>query len=363
MELLGNLKSLEFDYGIPEEDRGFLCLRNHSRGLTICACAHAVFFCKLLYNLRELLYEMHISRTPVPSNKLANTVPEDSKGLKVGIIGGGCLGRQLAHVLLQLVPISAESLRISTRRPEALDELQKLGVQCFYQNSNLVHWANLIFLCCLPSQLPNICVEISNSLEKACIIYSFVAAVPITRLKLLLNHTNVLRPQYQCSSDVTDFWGSNKDIPTALQDPMILQATCPYCPAGGITLNLKWLEGVMYALINSCRGENIFYRQVLLLLKKVLLSAHGKTCEQDQETCPTFQLHDFVNKVFAENLSQKSSFPWFDLTAVQLKETPLTHVLSTSNVLRDHLTYTYCHLFGITLIRAQQPVDSKGASS
>lgn len=71
---------------------------------------------------RELLYEMHISRTPVPSNKLANSVPEDSKGLKVGIIGGGCLGRQLAHVLLQLVPISAESLRISTRRPEALGE-------------------------------------------------------------------------------------------------------------------------------------------------------------------------------------------------------------------------------------------------
>lgn len=61
--------------------------------------------------------------------------------------------------------------------------------------------------------------------------------------------------------------------------------------------------------------------------------------------------------------SLPSSFPWFDLTAVQLKETPLTHVLSTSNVLRDHLTYTYCHLFGITLIRAQQPVDSKGAPS
>lgn len=76
-------------------------------------------------SFRELLYEMHISRT-VPSNKLANSVPEDSKGLKVGIIGGGCLGRQLAHVLLQLVPISAESLRISTRRPEALGEEHRI---------------------------------------------------------------------------------------------------------------------------------------------------------------------------------------------------------------------------------------------
>ncbi|XP_054988527.1 NADP-dependent oxidoreductase domain-containing protein 1 [Sorex araneus] len=360
MELLENLKSLEFDHGIPEEDRSFLCLRHRSRGLTLSGCAHAVFFCKLLCNLRETLYEMHVSRT-LSSDKLANSVSGENKGLKVGIIGGGSLGKQLAHVLLRLVPLSAESLRISTRRPESLDELQKLGVQCFYQNSNLVHWANLIFLCCLPSQLPNICVEITNSLEKACIIYSFVAAVPVTRLKLLLNHNNVLRPQYQCLSEMTDFWGSNKDISTALQDPVMLQATCPYCSAGGITLNPKWLECVIYALINSCFGENIFYRQVLLLLNKVFLSVHGKACGQDQKTCPTFQLQDLVSKVYAENMSQKSPFPVFDLTAVQLKETPLTQALSRSEVLRDHLNYTYCHLFGISLSRAHQPVESKGA--
>ena len=61
------------------------------------------------------------------------------------------------------------------------DEFQKLGIQCFYHNPYLVDWANVLFLCCLPSQLPNICLEIQTHLEKGCIVYSFVAAVPIAR--------------------------------------------------------------------------------------------------------------------------------------------------------------------------------------
>lgn len=53
----------------------------------------------------------------------------DDDELKVGIIGGGHLGKQLARVLLQLVPIPAERLQISTRRPEALGEEQYVAVR------------------------------------------------------------------------------------------------------------------------------------------------------------------------------------------------------------------------------------------
>lgn len=55
---------------------------------------------------------------------LLDDTPDDNDELKVGIIGGGHLGKQLARALLQLVPIPAENLRISTRRPEALGEEQ-----------------------------------------------------------------------------------------------------------------------------------------------------------------------------------------------------------------------------------------------
>ncbi|XP_033622591.1 NADP-dependent oxidoreductase domain-containing protein 1 isoform X2 [Fukomys damarensis] len=314
MDILEDLQSLQFEYGISEEDRSWLYLRGRSRGLMIEACAHAVFFCKLFQNLREVIYENQSSRSlSVGSLDLAST--DDDEKLKVGIIGGGHLGKQLTCALLTLVPLPAESLRISTRRPEALTEFQKLGIQCFYRNSYLVDWANMIFLCCLPSQLPPICLDIQYSLKKNCIVYSFVSAIPLPRLKLLLNTTNILRPKYQCAEDSDNIWGANKEITAALQDPVILRATCPYSPAGGITLNIKWLEGVFYALLNIGTASNMAHSQVLQLLNKVFLSMHHKDCKTDEASCPKFQLIDFVNTVYVKNIFQKR-FGYFQIQRV-----------------------------------------------
>jgi hypothetical protein len=52
MDILKGLESLQFAYGLPEEERFWLYLQSRSRGLMIEACAHAVFFCKLFHNLR-----------------------------------------------------------------------------------------------------------------------------------------------------------------------------------------------------------------------------------------------------------------------------------------------------------------------
>lgn len=69
--------------------------------------------------LRKALHEKHVARCLLIGSHA--DVPDDDE-LKVGIIGGGHLGKQLAHVLLQLVPIPVERLQISTRRPETLGE-------------------------------------------------------------------------------------------------------------------------------------------------------------------------------------------------------------------------------------------------
>nr|XP_019588993.1 PREDICTED: NADP-dependent oxidoreductase domain-containing protein 1 [Rhinolophus sinicus] len=360
MAMLEDLESLQFDYGMEEEDRSWLYLLGRFRGLMIKGCAHATFFCKLLCNLRQLLHEKHMSTDP--ETRSLDDTPDDDE-LKVGIIGGGHLGKQLARVLLQLVPIPAERLRISTRRPETLDELQKLGVQCFYRNSRLVGWADVIFLCCLSSQLPHICSEIQTSLGKACIVYSFVAAVPIPRLNLLLKHTNILRPQYQCFEGFSNIWGTNKEIIAALQDPVILQATCPFNPAGGIILNIKWLEGLFYAALNVCTAEATPHLPALQFMNELFLSVHDEDCGEDGASCPQFQLQDFVSKVYAKNLPRARPFPWFELTAVQLRETPLSRHLLTNTALRDHLMHLYCDSFGISLTKEQQPVVSTGSPS
>ncbi|XP_073923562.1 NADP-dependent oxidoreductase domain-containing protein 1 [Castor canadensis] len=357
MDILKGLESLQFAYGLPEEERFWLYLQSRSRGLMIEACAHAVFFCKLFHNLREILHENQRSHSlPAGSPDLAS----DSEKLKVGIIGGGHLGKQLVYSLLQLVPVPANNLRISTRRPEALEEFQKMGILCFYNNSCLANWANVVFLCCLPSQLPRICLEIQTRLEKTCIVYSLVAAIPLPRLKLLLNHTNILRPQYHCVEDFDHIWGTNKEIRAALQDPVILQATCPYSHTGGVILNIKWLEGLFYAALNICTANNMFYSKALQVLNKLFLTEQDH--EKDKTPCPKFQLKHFVNKMYVKNLLHKRPFPWFDLTAVQLKETPFSQYLSANTVLQDHLTCLYCDSFGISPTK-EQTVVPRGSPS
>lgn len=120
MDMLEDLESLQFESGVSEEDRSWLYLQGRSRGLTIEACAHAVFLCKLVHTLRETLNGNQSIGGITPAS--LNVAADEHEELKVGIIGGGHLGKQLARALLQLVPLPAESLRISTRRPEALGE-------------------------------------------------------------------------------------------------------------------------------------------------------------------------------------------------------------------------------------------------
>ncbi|XP_005908463.1 NADP-dependent oxidoreductase domain-containing protein 1 [Bos mutus] len=364
MDLLEDLETMKFESGIHEEDQSWLYLLGRSHGLMTKACAHATFFCKLLHNLRYAGSLGLIKSSIHPSiHSLSSGQPAYDDALKVGIIGGGHLGKQLAHMLLQFIPIPAENLRISTRRPETLDEFKKLGIQCFYQNASLVGWANVVFLCCLPSQLPNICVEIQTRLGKDCIVYSFVSAIPVSRLKLLLNHTNILRPQYQCAEDLAHIWGAN-EITAALQDPVILQATCPYSPAGGISLNIKWLEGMFYALLNFCTAKDMPHPQVLQHLSELFSSQHLKACREDEASPLQFQAQDFVSQIYAKNLSQRRPFPLFDLTTVQLKETPFSQYLSNSTTFQDCFTHLYCDSFGISLTKEQeQPEVSTGSPS
>uniref|UniRef100_A0A8C2N2V2 NADP-dependent oxidoreductase domain-containing protein 1 n=1 Tax=Cricetulus griseus TaxID=10029 RepID=A0A8C2N2V2_CRIGR len=369
-------ESLKFECGIPEEERYWLYLHGRYRGLMIKGCAHAVFFCKVFSTLRELL---HQSRRTIQPRAVSFDAADGEDGtLKVGIIGCGHLGRQLAKVLLKIVPIPAENLQISTRRPESLVEFQKLGVRCYYDNRSLASWAKVLFLCCLPAQLPNICLEIQSKLEKPCIVYSFVAAIPwlvshslqsgtelpvfvASRLKLLLNYTNILRPQYQFSEDFDNIWRVNKDIATVLQDPVVLQGTCPYSSVGGVILNIKWLEGLFYAAINVCTSKKVIYSHVLQLLNQVFLSVHLESCEKE-ESCPKFQITDFMNKNYVRNFFNKRPFPWFDLTVVQLKETPFSQHLSTTPILQEHLTLLYRKLLGIPVVKEEPPQTSTGSS-
>ncbi|XP_001508731.2 NADP-dependent oxidoreductase domain-containing protein 1 [Ornithorhynchus anatinus] len=357
--ILENLQSLQFEQGVGEEERPLLFLLGRFRGLMLQACAHAVFFCKLLRALRQTPGNGPVSLLPSPG--ACSKEKPLKEPLKVGIIGGGHLGKQLAKALLQVACIPSWSLQVSTRRPDTLGDLQDLGVVCFYDNCQLVDWADVVFLCCLPSQLSHICFEIHSRLRESSIVYSLVTAVSLSRLKQLLSHTTILRPQYQCSGKCVNVWGGKKKITAALQDPAIIKATCPFSPEGGITIDIKWLEAVFYAALNTCTSQGMPHPQALELLSNLCLPELLLPCQENKINCPPFQVTHFVNKSFAQSMTSEDTFPWFNLTMVQLKETPFSQYLTACAALRDQLATLYCNSFGLSLPESEE--DQSASSS
>ncbi|XP_015273827.1 PREDICTED: NADP-dependent oxidoreductase domain-containing protein 1 [Gekko japonicus] len=345
-DLMLNLKTFQPDYGAEATEEHLLCLRKYAKGLTVNACAHAVFFCQLLDATKQ-------------KQKIRENVPlyaRESKeislrSLKIGIIGGGHIGKQLARVLLELGGFPGKNIQISTRWPETLLEFQALGVDCFYNNRKLVGWADVVFLCCLPSHLPYICSEVHKELKQSSIVYSLVSAIPLPRLKQLISSNAVLRPHYTFTdgSPLTS-WEMNRTVVEALRDPAVVRATCPLGPMGAIAVNPKWLEAVFYATLNSYTRQDLSYTEALKLLNEVCFHENVTTSSEEQKSPPPqplFVCESFINEAFASSLTPDDTFPWFDLTAVQLKETPLHQLLATDTSFRNNIASFYCNVIAL----------------
>lgn len=87
-----------------------------------------------------------------------------------------------------------------------LVEFQMLGVDCFYNNSQLVSWADVVFLCCLPAHLLHICSEIQNAIREHCIIYSLVSTVPLPRYVCTLHIKLDLEAKWSPFSKIAQSW-------------------------------------------------------------------------------------------------------------------------------------------------------------
>lgn len=133
-------------------------------------------------------------------------------------------------------------------------EFVQKGVECFFDNRRLAAWADILFLCCLPSHIPEVCADLHSRLSKCCLVYSFTSAVPVTRsylthstmwsvgfqslrnsisipyyrLARLLGHDFVLKPNYDfVACDTANVWMSCTHLTTALMDPLLIKSSCP----------------------------------------------------------------------------------------------------------------------------------------
>ncbi|KAM7402974.1 hypothetical protein PAMA_003751 [Pampus argenteus] len=145
--------------------------------------------------------------------------------LCLGILGLGHMGKQLLHILLEKTDVKPSHIKVSTRSPESAVAFVPTGVECFFDNRRLAAWADVLFLCCLPSHLQKVSTDLRSELPKRCLVYSFTSAVPVTRLAQLLGHDFIVRPQYVfVDCDAADVWLSCTRLDA---DPSLVEASCP----------------------------------------------------------------------------------------------------------------------------------------
>uniref|UniRef100_A0A667YG68 NADP dependent oxidoreductase domain containing 1 n=1 Tax=Myripristis murdjan TaxID=586833 RepID=A0A667YG68_9TELE len=194
-DLTAGLSTFSFDCGLTEDQEELLSLRARSAALSICGCAHAVFWCQLAHSLRGLINRHTTQRVALAS--------ERDSDLRVGILGLGHTGKQLLLCLLEKTDTKPSHIKISTRRPETFAQS---GVECYFDNGRLAAWADVLFLCCLPSHLPKVCASLHSHLPPRCLIYSFLSAVPVTRYhRLHAPHTQTQTQACVSMRSVTPF--------------------------------------------------------------------------------------------------------------------------------------------------------------
>uniref|UniRef100_A0A3B4AC39 Uncharacterized protein n=1 Tax=Periophthalmus magnuspinnatus TaxID=409849 RepID=A0A3B4AC39_9GOBI len=295
-DLTKNLKSLSFESGLSEGESGLLHLRAHSAALTFCGCAHAVFLCQLLHSVRDAV-----------QNYCANKSTLLPGELRVGIVGMGHLGKQLLLCILDKTKITASNIKVSTRRPECA------GVECFFDNGRLGQWADVLFLCCLPSQLPRVCADLSPRLCTHTLVYSFSSAVPVSRLVQLLGHNFVLKSQHDVAAcDNPDVWMTYTHLNTGLREPSLIKWSCPLSRSHSPSLGLKWVLSV-------------------LLQAYLQMSKYNVLC-----------LILFLNSYFHFFLQR--AFPWISVIDAQTKETPLYSFLVNSKSTQECISSVYSAL-------------------
>ncbi|KAK3094039.1 hypothetical protein FSP39_023312 [Pinctada imbricata] len=323
-DITQNLKTLQFESALSDDEKQLLHLRERSHALTVAGCVHATFMARLLQEARQIRTQMKN-----PQKKAAKILSDNESRdpLKIGLLGCGRLGSQLAHCLLTYGGIHPKHLKISTRRPETLEYLQNKGVDCFHDNIKLVSNTHLVILAVLPSQLQVIAEEIKDHIPQASIVYSLVASFSPKRLKQLLLTTNIIHPVYTWAPEGQVKWDISCNVNTTLENPATVRRLCPLpeCMKEGlIQTSDKLLELMIFAVLNLCTALQLTKVESLGVLHTVTFRDSDKDKLREE---------DFIRKT-ADTMGV---FPRFDLVRIAQTNTSVHKRLSGSEHLKSAL--------------------------
>ncbi|KAL4237763.1 oxidoreductase [Mactra antiquata] len=326
-----NLPSLQFENALGDNERELQYLRKRAHALTVTSCAQATYLVAILHEARQL---KSCLKNPI---KRSTRILQDQSSrdpLKIGILGCGRLGSQLAHSFITYGNISPKDIKISTRRPETLEYLLNKGVDCFHDNIKLVTTSHIVFLCVLPSQVPAIADEVKPEIPQTLFLYSFASSMSTRKLRQLFGTTNVIHPEYAWDDSMeTIEWDNTINVSSALENGRVVAITCPLRREKSvIATNPKLAELMIFVMVNMCTHLRLNKQDILEMIHIVIFNSMSDN---------RLELNDFIRK----SADKDDLFPPFDLIKVLESNTAVLKRLHQYEDLYDAFISKYNQIF------------------
>ncbi|XP_065827704.1 NADP-dependent oxidoreductase domain-containing protein 1-like [Oscarella lobularis] len=239
-----SLKTLRFEASLDENEQlRATNLRKRVHASTTAICALGTVFCATLSEIRQWIHER-------------NHGGHDHKGITVGVIGCGRVGQQIIKCLLNYGRCSPSDILVSTRRPDTLKRLSDLGVDVGFNNARVARSVHLLFIACLPSQLPDVSKSIAGCINFSTLVFSVVGGMPVTKISQLLNFKNIVKPELELLplDGLSDYPSDTSiDVIDFLRDPDLCSLV--YSKSGSSMLiqrDSDWQVGLLLSCLNIC---------------------------------------------------------------------------------------------------------------
>ena len=174
---------------------------------------------------------------------------------------------------------------MSTRRPESLSDFANAGMNVDFNNVWVASKCDVIFICCLPAVVNQICAEIKNHLTPDKLIYSFVAGYTAKKMANIMNFTNIIKPDFNWTDLSSKLPWSVAVLPSdCLGKKQLVEKFCPLfeltqpivddeseerLPVLPVFLDMHWLMRVVYACVNYATSQQVMSDVAVDIANKV----------------------------------------------------------------------------------------------
>ena len=95
-------------------------------------------------------------------------------------------------------------------------------------NVKVARSVHILFICVLPSQLQDLAGELKGQIPRQTLVYSFISSINVMRLKRLLRHTNLIKPNFHFTKESSNSeWNYALEVASTFRYKRMLEKTCP----------------------------------------------------------------------------------------------------------------------------------------